>query len=403
MPSSSLVHVLLRQSLPAGLTATTATSTPAAVATRGLASSARLDDLRKKLQAEDAAGVATGLAPPQAGAAAPPSLGEAAVAAAAAATPNGAAGPVRRRKRAFEPKPSWLKAIPAEGENYLRLKSTVRKLKLATVCEEARCPNIGECWGGGKDGTATATIMIMGDTCTRGCSFCAVKTSRTPPPLDPLEPENVAQAITEWGLDYVVLTSVDRDDLEDQGAAHFAQTVRNLKTRKPALLVECLTPDFRGQAPLIDLVASSGLDVYAHNLETVERMQRRVRDHRAGYSQSLFVLEQAKRRVPTLLTKTSLMLGVGERPDDVRATLRDLRTAGVDVVTFGQYLRPTKRHMPVQAFVTPEQFEEWQKEAEALGFKYVASGPLVRSSYKAGEFFLKGLLKGQAAQQESMG
>ena len=189
--------------------------------------------------------------------------------------------------------------------------------------------------------------------------------------------------------------SVDRDDLEDQGSEHFAQTVRGLKTRKPSLLVECLTPDFRGQANLIERVATSGLDVYAHNLETVERMQRRVRDHRAGYSQSLFVLEHAKKCVPTLLTKTSLMLGVGERPEDIRATLRDLRTAGVDVVTFGQYLRPTKRHMPVKEFVTPEQFQEWQVEAEGLGFKYVASGPLVRSSYKAGEFFLKGLLKKQ--------
>jgi lipoic acid synthetase len=188
---------------------------------------------------------------------------------------------------------------------------------------------------------------------------------------------------------------VDRDDLEDQGSEHFAQTVRGLKSRKPSLLVECLTPDFRGQATLIERVATSGLDVYAHNLETVERMQRRVRDHRAGYSQSLFVLEHAKKCVPTLLTKTSLMLGVGERPEDIRATLRDLRTAGVDVVTFGQYLRPTKRHMPVKEFVTPEQFQEWQVEAEGLGFKYVASGPLVRSSYKAGEFFLKGLLKKQ--------
>ena len=192
---------------------------------------------------------------------------------------------------------------------------------------------------------------------------------------------------------------MDRDDLPDQGAAHFAQTVRGLKSRNPRLLVECLTPDFRGQAHLIGQVAGSGLDVYAHNLETVERLQRRVRDHRAGYSQSLFVLEEAKRQVPTLLTKTSLMLGVGEAAEDIRATLRDLRTAGCDVVTFGQYLRPTKRHMPVREFVTPERFAEWQAEAEGMGFKYVASGPLVRSSYKAAEFFLRGMLQERQAAQ----
>ncbi|EWM28169.1 lipoic acid synthetase [Nannochloropsis gaditana] len=353
-----------------------------AYATKNLSSSPRLDRLREKLKEEDAAHAGTC---PTHGALPDKEVPKATF-------------PVARRRKRSEPKPEWLKAVPAEGENYLRLKNTVRKLKLATVCEEARCPNIGECWGGGKDGTATATIMIMGDTCTRGCSFCAVKTSRTPAPLDPLEPEHVARAIAEWGLDYVVLTSVDRDDLVDQGSEHFAKTVRGLKARKPTLLVECLTPDFRGQASLIERVALSGLDVYAHNLETVERLQRRVRDHRAGYSQSLFVLEHAKKRAPKLLTKTSLMLGVGERPEDVRATLRDLRTAGVDVVTFGQYLRPTKRHMPVQAYITPAQFQAWQAEAEALNFKYVASGPLVRSSYKAGEFFLKGVLKQRLAE-----
>ena len=195
---------------------------------------------------------------------------------------------------------------------------------------------------------------------------------------------------------------MDRDDLPDQGAAHFAATVRGLKARKPELLVECLTPDFRGQADLIGRVAGSGLDVYAHNLETVERLQKRVRDHRAGYAQSLFVLQRAKEAVPTLVTKTSLMLGVGEEAADVRATLRDLRSAGCDVVTFGQYLRPTKRHMPVRAFVTPERFAEWQAEAEGMGFKYVASGPLVRSSYKAGEFFLRSLLRERRGQQESV-
>jgi len=293
------------------------------------------------------------------------------------------------------PKPAWLKAEAPRGENYERLRDTVRSLKLATVCEEARCPNIGECWGGAK-GTATATIMIMGDTCTRGCSFCSVKTSRTPAPLDPEEPENVSRAISEWGLDYVVLTSVDRDELVDQGATHFAKTVSLLKSRSPKILIECLTPDFRGDKELIKTVALSGLDVFAHNIETVERLQRRVRDHRANYHQSLGVLQYAKECKPDLITKTSIMLGLGEEDADVRKTLTDLRNTGVDVVTFGQYLRPTRRHMSVRRFVTPEEFNDWQKEAQAMGFKYVASGPLVRSSYRAGELFLKGELEKRA-------
>ena len=276
----------------------------------------------------------------------------------------------KRRKKRREPKPRWLKAPLPEGENYHRLKSTVRDLKLATVCEEARCPNIGECWGG-KEGTATATIMIMGDTCTRGCRFCAVKTSRAPPPLDPEEPENISEAVSQWGLGYVVLTSVDRDDLPDQGSSHIAETISLLKKKQPDLLVECLTPDFSGHHDMIDRVALSGLDVFAHNVETVERTTSRVRDHRAGYRQSLDVLERAKKTLPTLVTKTSLMLGVGETDEEIRKTLQDLRNSDVDVVTFGQYLRPTKRHMKVKEYVTPEKFQEWQEEAESMGFKYV--------------------------------
>lgn len=298
-----------------------------------------------------------------------------------------------RRPDASNRKPSWLKAQPTLGPNYERLKKTVRGLGLATVCEEARCPNIGECWGGGKDGIATATIMIMGDTCTRGCSFCAVKTSKKPKPLDPEEPAKVAKAIAQWGLDYIVFTSVDRDDYEDFGANHFAKTVRLLREQLPEIMIECLTPDFQGDKELIDMMAKSGLDVFAHNVETVERLQRRVRDYRANYKQSLFVLEQAKVSVPTMVTKTSLMLGVGERKEDVYQTLKDLRNSGVDVVTFGQYLRPSTKHMPVKEYVTPEAFAEWQKVAEQMGFLYVASGPMVRSSYKAGEFFMKSLLQ----------
>jgi lipoic acid synthetase len=268
----------------------------------------------------------------------------------------------------------------------------VRELKLATVCEEAKCPNIGECWGG-KEGTATATIMLMGDTCTRGCRFCAVKTSRAPPPLDPDEPSKVSKAILDWGLDYVVLTSVNRDDLPDGGAAHIAETVRRLKAKQPAPLVECLTPDFQGRLEHVALVALSGLDVYAHNIETVEALQAQVRDHRANFRQSLNVLEAAKRARPELITKSSIMLGCGETTDQVRAALRALRDVDVNVVTFGQYLRPSKQHMRVVEYIRPEAFDAWKAEAEALGFLYVASGPLVRSSYRAGEFYIKNVIE----------
>lgn len=300
------------------------------------------------------------------------------------------------------PKPSWLRATPATSESYKTLHKTVRDLGLATVCEEARCPNIGECWGGSDDGTATATIMIMGDTCTRGCSFCSVKTSRAPPPIDPDEPNSVAEAIKKWGLDYVVLTSVDRDDLDDQGSLHFRKVVQRLKELMPDLLVEALTPDFQGNQSLIHNVATSGLDVYAHNIETVERLTPRVRDRRAGYQQTLNVLDYVKSLNTNSLTKTSIMLGLGETDDEIRQTLQDLRDIDVDVVTFGQYLQPTRRHLKVKEYVTPEKFDEWKSEGEALGFKYVASGPLVRSSYKAGEFFLKNLLKQQNDQRDSV-
>jgi len=299
------------------------------------------------------------------------------------------------------PKPKWLRASPADSDNYHKLRKTVRELGLATVCEEARCPNIGECWGGGKDNIATATIMIMGDTCTRGCRFCSVKTSRKPPPLDNDEPEKVSDAIAKWGLDYVVLTSVDRDDLEDQGSNHFRLVIQKLKEKKPDILVEALTPDFQGNEKLIRAVASSGLDVYAHNLETVERLTPNVRDRRANYKQSLDVLKYSK-TVGNCLTKTSLMLGLGESEEELTTTLEDLRAIDVDVVTFGQYLQPTRRHLPVKNYVTPEEFEEWQIKAENMGFKYVASGPLVRSSYKAGEFFLKNYLTERKNEQQNL-
>ncbi|MCO5561072.1 hypothetical protein L7F22_014693 [Adiantum nelumboides] len=287
------------------------------------------------------------------------------------------------------PKPPWMKRIIPGGDKYTAIKAKLRELNLHTVCEEAKCPNIGECWTGGETGTATATIMILGDTCTRGCRFCAVKTSRTPPPLDPEEPEKVADAIAAWGLDYIVITSVDRDDLLDQGSNHFAETVEKLKARKPKMLVEALVPDFRGDKDCVQRVAQSGLDVFAHNIETVEELQGVVRDRRANFQQSLDVLKMAKfMAAPGTLTKTSIMLGCGETPAQVIRTMERVKDAGVDVMTFGQYMRPTKRHMPVSEYVTPEAFEDYRK-----GFRYVASGPLVRSSYKAGEFYIKSMIE----------
>lgn len=287
--------------------------------------------------------------------------------------------------------PPWLKREIPMGENYSRIKSQLRELKLSTVCEEARCPNIGECWGGGTHGTATATIMLMGDSCTRGCRFCSVKTSKTPPPLDPDEPKNTATAVTEWGLDYVVLTSVDRDDLEDGGAHHIANTVLELKKRSN-ILVECLVPDFKGNQECVATVVNSKLDVFAHNIETVERLTPFVRDRRAKYRQSLSVLEGAKKVNPDLITKSSIMLGLAETDQEVEQTMKDLKAAGVDAVTLGQYMQPTKRHLKVIEYVTPEKFKAWENFGNKLGFLYTASGPLVRSSYKAGEFFLTNIL-----------
>lgn len=294
--------------------------------------------------------------------------------------------------------PPWLKTEIPIGKNYNKLKNTLRDLKLHTVCEEARCPNIGECWGGGEYATATATIMLMGDTCTRGCRFCSVKTARLPPPLDPNEPYNTAKAIAAWGLDYVVLTSVDRDDIVDGGAEHIAKTVSNLKERSSRILVECLTPDFRGDLSAVEKIALSGLDVYAHNVETVRELQRHVRDPRANFDQSLSVLKHAKKVKPFLLTKTSIMLGLGETDQQVHNTMAELREAEVDCLTLGQYMQPTKRHLKVDEYVTPEKFAHWEKMGNEMGFAYTASGPLVRSSYKAGEFFLKNLLEKKKAE-----
>ncbi|XP_057670896.1 lipoyl synthase, mitochondrial [Diorhabda carinulata] len=289
--------------------------------------------------------------------------------------------------------PPWLKRTIPTGKNFSRIKEQLRDLNLHTVCEEARCPNIGECWGGGEHGTATATIMLLGDTCTRGCRFCSVKTSRAPPMPDINEPDNTAKAIVSWGLDYVVLTSVDRDDLPDGGSNHFANTVQKIKERNSDILVECLVPDFRGDLEQVKIIAESGLDVYAHNVETVEALTPHVRDRRAKYRQSLSTLKAAKGFNSNLITKSSIMLGLGETDYEVEQTLKDLRENGVDCVTLGQYMQPTKRHLKVVEYVTPAKFEQWEKVGKEMGFLYVASGPLVRSSYKAGEFFIAGILK----------
>ena len=306
-------------------------------------------------------------------------------------------GPASNR-RTITRLPEWLKTpIPSGNENYKSIKKDLRGLGLHTVCEEARCPNISDCWGGSDKSAATATIMLMGDTCTRGCRFCSVKTNRAPPPLDPHEPENTAEAISRWGLGYIVLTSVDRDDLVDGGARHFAETVIKIKQKAPNILVECLTGDYSGDLDMVGVVARSGLDVYAHNVETVEPLTPHVRDRRATFQQSIRVLDAAKKAQPSLITKTSLMLGLGETEDQLWDTLRQLRAVNVDVVTFGQYMRPTKRHMAVHEYVTPDQFELWRQRALDMGFLYCASGPLVRSSYKAGEAFIENVLKKRRA------
>ena len=281
-------------------------------------------------------------------------------------------------------KPDWLKMRLPRGETTDSLQASLRERKLYTVCEEANCPNMGECWAGG-----TATIMLMGDTCTRGCKFCAVKTGNPRGWLDESEPENVAQSADIPRLKYLVLTSVDRDDLEDFGAAHYAKTIRLLKERRPELLIEALTPDFQGKHSSIHTVCDSGLDVFAHNIETVERLHRKVRDVRAKYAQTMDVLREAKRYRPQVVTKSSIMLGVGETDEELRQTMADLREAGVEILTFGQYLQPTKRHLAVEEYVHPKRFDEWKEVAEKeYGFAYCASGPMVRSSYKAAENYI---------------
>ena len=272
--------------------------------------------------------------------------------------------------------PDWIRVRVPGGEGYARTRAIVKDSGVATVCEEARCPNVAECWAHG-----TATFMLMGDTCTRNCAFCAVSHGR-PEALDPMEPYRLAQAVKKLGLQHVVVTSVDRDDLADLGAEHFAATVRAIRHTVPACEVEVLTPDFQGRKDCVETVAASPIAVYNHNLETVPRLYKRARAG-AKYERSLDVLRFARATRPDLLTKAGLMLGLGEEIDEVLTVLRDLRAAGCDIITLGQYLRPTAKHLPVERYLDPSEFEDLGRQALSLGFRHVESGPLVRSSYHA--------------------
>ena len=275
-------------------------------------------------------------------------------------------------------KPPWLRARIPSGGAYQALKRTVRAHRLATVCEESMCPNIGECWSSG-----TATIMLMGAVCTRACRFCAVDTGNPNGWLDAEEPRNAAETVALMKLAYVVLTSVDRDDLSDGGASHYAACVRAIKQRNPGTAVEALTPDFGGDHQAVETVLDSGIEVFAQNVETVRRLTHPVRDPRAGYQQTLDVLAHAKAYRSDILVKTSLMLGLGESIAEIHETLRELSDIGVDVVTLGQYLPPTANHLAVQRFVTPAEFDELRQWGLGLGFVEIVAGPLVRSSYRA--------------------
>lgn len=286
-------------------------------------------------------------------------------------------------------KPSWVRTRLPSGGQYPQVKAILRRHRLHTVCEEALCPNLGECWGGG-----TATIMILGDICTRACRFCAVKSGNPNRLVDVNEPTNVAKAVREMGLKYVVLTSVCRDDLDDGGASIYADTVRAIKNYAGDVLVEVLIPDFGGDRDALEKVVKAAPDVVAHNIETIRRLTPVVRDRRASYEQSLSVLRMVKDINPLTFTKSSIMVGLGETPDEVVEAMKDLRSVGVDFITVGQYLRPTLSHIPVAEYVHPAVFEYYRSEALKMGFRYAACGPLVRSSYKAGEFYISSILRG---------
>jgi lipoic acid synthetase len=281
-------------------------------------------------------------------------------------------------------KPHWLRAKMPSGAGYSGTRNIVHEHRLSTVCEESMCPNIGECWNAG-----TATIMVLGSVCTRACRFCAVDTGNPKGWLDHEEPLNAARAVKLMGLKYVVITSVDRDDLADGGAGHYAACVREIKNLNPETAVEALTPDFNGVKEHVELVVDSGLEVFAQNVETVRRLTHPVRDPRAGYEQTIDVLRHAKAYRPDVLTKTSLMLGLGERDNEIMKTMDDLRDAGVDILTLGQYLRPTPNHLPVERYVSPQEFDAYRREGLEKGFVEVVAGPMVRSSYRAEQVLQK--------------
>lgn len=291
-------------------------------------------------------------------------------------------------------KPEWLKIRPPTTSLYAHTAALMRMKRLTTVCAEAHCPNIAECWSGG-----TATFMLMGETCTRACRFCYVKSGNPKGLLDKTEPRRLVEAATIMKLEYVVLTCVTRDDLPDGGAGHFAACIKALKEAHPRLLIEVLISDLNGNLEALKTIVDAKPEVIAHNLETVERLQGDVRDPRANYKKSMNILEEAKRMDPTRYTKSAIMLGLGEREEEVVQYMKDLRAINVDVVTFGQYLRPSEFHVPIHEYVTPEQFKKYETLARELGFLYCASGAFVRSSYKAGELFMKNILQSNVSRK----
>jgi len=303
--------------------------------------------------------------------------------------PNSKTAPLPTRK------PAWLKVPLPGGEGYAKLKRLTKELGLHTVCQEARCPNLGECWRGKEDGDgghgATMTIMVLGDECTRRCRFCAVKTVSQAAPPDPDEPAHVARAVAELGLSYLVITSVDRDDLADGGASHYAECIRATRALSPNTILETLIPDYTGRN--LELLLAAAPDVLSHNVEVVPRLQRKMRDPGCSFERSLATLTETKGLLPDAFTKSSLMLGIGETKDEALEAMSRLRAADVDFLTLGQYLRPSPKHAPVARYVEPSEFDELRVAGEAMGFLYVASGPLVRSSYKAAEYFAERLVR----------
>lgn len=296
--------------------------------------------------------------------------------------------------KASPPLPEWFRIRYTDNESSRHISKLMDSLSLHSVCQSAHCPNRSECWSHG-----TATFMVMGEHCTRGCRFCAISTMSKPPPLDPDEPKKLADALKSLDLRYVVITSVARDDLEDDGAGHFAECIREVKGRCPGLIIEVLVPDFKGKGFALRKIIDAGPDVVSHNIETIERLTRKIRDIRANYRQSLDVLRRYREMSGgRIITKSGIMVGFGEKEDEVRKAMEDLRYEGVEILTVGQYLSPGSypRHLPVAEYVSPERFKKYEEMGYSLGFRYVASGPLVRSSYKAGEPFIKKMIESRA-------